>query len=109
MDIVLGLIMKPESLVPVTCFALEKAIDELNEGFGVLGFQFLREKRFFRVKLQKYESVEKMSELCVIDIYIYSEFVKSFHIQRGQNRQLINDKNRGREKICLKAYNHHCP
>ena len=30
----------------------------------------MREKRFFRVKLQKHESVEKMSELCVIDIYI---------------------------------------
>jgi len=40
----------------------------------------------------------------VIDIY--SEFVKSFHIQRGQNGHLINDRNRGREKICLKAYNH---
>ena len=45
--------------------------------------------------------------MCVTDIY--SDFVKSFHIQRGQNRQLINDENRGREKICLKAYIHHCP
>jgi len=31
----------------------------------------------------------KQSEMCVIDIY--SEFVKTFHIQRGQNRHLIND------------------
>jgi len=45
--------------------------------------------------------------MCVTDIY--SDFVKSFHIQRGQNRQLINDEIRGREKICLKAYNHHSP
>jgi len=38
--------------------------------------------------LQKRESVEKVSELCVIDIYIVS-FVKSTHIQRAQNRQLL--------------------
>ena len=57
--------------------------------------------------LKKLESVGNVSEMCVTDIY--SDFVKSFHIQRGQNRQLINDENKGREKICLKAYNHHCP
>ena len=41
--------------------------------------------------------------MCVIDFY--RQFVKTFHIQRGQNGHLINDRNRGREKICLKAYN----
>jgi len=64
----------------------------------------LREKEidFHREYTHKLKSVEKVSEMCVIDIY--SLFVKSFHIQ-----YLINDRNRGREKICLKAYNHHCP
>jgi len=64
-------------------------------------------KMIFKVMLKNLKSVEKVSEMCVTDIY--SDFVKSFHIQRGQNGQLINNKNRGREKICLKAYNHHCP
>ena len=54
-------------------------------------------KSDFQSNAQKLESVGKVSELCVTDIY--SEFVKSFHIQRGQNRQLINDENRGREKF----------
>jgi len=75
---------------------------------GVLGFQFERkENRFFTENPQKLEKCRKVSEMCVIDLH--SEFVKSFHIQRGQNGHLINDRNRGREKICLKAYNHHCP
>ena len=81
------------------------------EGFGVLGFQFERKRNFdfHKEYTHKLKSVEKVNEMCVIDIYIYSVFVKSFHIQRGQNEHLINDRNRGREKICLKAYNHHCP
>jgi len=57
--------------------------------------------------LKNLNQSRKQSEMCVIDIY--SEFVKTFHIQRGQNRHLINEMNTGREKICLKAYNHHCP
>ena len=48
------------------------------EGFGFLGFQFVRK-----------EKCRKVSEMCVIDIY--SDFVKSFHIKRGQNGHLIND------------------
>jgi len=69
----------------------------------------LREKEidFHREYTHKLKSVEKVNEMCVIDLY--SVFVKSFHIQRGQNGRLINDRNRGREKIYLKAYNHHCP
>ena len=73
---------------------------------GFLGFQFWRENNFSE-NAQNLKECRKVSEMCVTDIY--SEFVKSFHIQRGQNRHLINDKNRGRDKICLKAYNHHCP
>jgi len=46
-------------------------------------------KSDFQSNAQKLESVGKVSELCVTNIY--SEFVKSFHIQRGQNRQLFND------------------
>jgi len=41
--------------------------------------------------------VEKVSEMCVTDIY--SDFVKSFNIQRGQNGQLINDKIEGARKF----------
>jgi len=78
------------------------------EGFRVLGFQFERKSKLdFSEKAQKLEKCRKVSETCVTDLY--SDFVKSFHIQRGQNGHLINDRNRGREKICLKAYNHHCP
>jgi len=58
-------------------------------------------------RLKNLKSVEKVSETFVTDLY--SDFVKSFHIQRRQNGHLINDENRGREKICFKAYNHHCP
>jgi len=76
--------------------------------FRVLGLSLMEKKKSdFQSNAQKFQSVEKVSEMCVTDIY--SDFVKSFHIQRGQNGQLINDKNRGREKIYLKAYNHHCP
>jgi len=46
-------------------------------------------KSDFQSNAQKLESVGKVSELCVTDIY--SDFVKSFNIQRGQNRQFIND------------------
>jgi len=56
-----------------------------------------RENLIFRVTAQKLESVGKVSELCVTDIY--SEFVKSFHIQRGQNRQLIHDEIGGAGKF----------
>jgi len=35
--------------------------------------------------------------MCVTDIY--SDFVKSFHIQRGQHRQLINDEIEGAGKF----------
>ena len=45
MAIVLGLIRRLELLEPEICFELEDAIDELDEGLGVLGFQFER-KRF---------------------------------------------------------------
>jgi len=47
--------------------------------------------------LKNLKSVEKVSEMCVTNIY--SVFVKSFHIQRGQNGQLINDENRGARKF----------
>ena len=57
----------------------------------------MRKNPIFRVIAQKLESVGKVSELCVTDIY--SEFVKSFHIQRGQNRQLINDEIGGARKF----------
>jgi len=68
----LVLICIPESLEPVTCFALDEAIDELDEGLGVSRFSVFERKFFFsqRVKLQKCERVEKVSEMCVIDIYI---------------------------------------
>ena len=80
-----------------------------DEGLGVLGFQFERKKNLIAQRIaHKLKRVEKVNEMCVIDIYRVS-FVKSFYIQRGQNGHLINDKNRGCEKICLKAYNHHCP
>jgi len=59
-----------------------------------------RENLIFRVTTQKLESVRKVSELCVTDIY--SEFVKSFHIQRGREIG-------GARIFVLKAYNYHCP
>ena len=49
------------------------------EGLGFYDFQFeRRENSDFKVTAQKLESVRKVSELCVTEIY--SEFVKSFHI-----------------------------
>jgi len=96
-----------ELLEPDVCLELEEAIDE-QKVKGVLGFQFERKEiDFHKEYTHKLKSVEKVNKMCVIDIY--SVFVTSFHIQRGQNRHLINDRNRGREKICLKAYNHYCP
>jgi len=43
----------------------------------------------FQRVCSKLEKCRKVSEMCVIDIY--SDFVKSFHIKRGQNGHLIND------------------
>jgi len=54
-------------------------------------------KSNFQSNAQKLESEGKVSEMCVTDIY--SDFVKSFHIQRGQNRQLINDEIGGARKF----------
>jgi len=54
-------------------------------------------KSNFQSNAQKLESVGKVSEMCVTDIY--SDFVKSFHIQRRQNRQLINDEIGGTRKF----------
>jgi len=60
------------------------------KGYGVLGFQFERKENLdFTENAQKLEKCRKVSEMCVIDLY--SDFVKSFHIQRGQNGHLIND------------------
>ena len=68
------------------------------EGFGVLGFQFERKRNFdFTEYAHKLKRVEKVNEMCVIDIY--RVFVKSFHIQRGQNGHLINDKIEGARKF----------
>ena len=52
----------------------------------------LREEKIliFKVTAQKLESERKVSELCVTDIYC--EFVKSFHIQRGQTNNSLMTK-----------------
>ena len=62
---------------------LMKPLMNFDEGLRVLGFQFER-KRFLisQRKAHKLKSVEKVNEMCVIDIYRVS-FVKSFYIQRG--------------------------
>jgi len=107
MAIVLGLICRLESLELDACFELEEAIDELWRLWGSRFSVWEKIKTDFSENAQKLEKCRKVSEMYVIDLY--SDFVKSFHIQRGQNGHLINDWNRGRGKICLKAYNHHCP
>ena len=78
---------------------LMKPLMNFDEGLRVLGFQFER-KRFLisQRKAHKLKSVEKVNEMCVIDIYRVS-FIKSYHIQRGQNGHLINDKIEGARKF----------
>jgi len=71
---------------------VEVAIRRLIEGLGFLGFLVCEKRKnlIFRVTAQKLESVGKVSELCVTDIY--TEFVKSFHIQRGQTNNSLMTK-----------------
>ena len=85
------LICKPEPLETFSCLELEDAIDE-GWRFRVLRVFSLREEKIliFKVTAQKLESVRKVSELCVTDIY--SEFFKSFHIQRGQTNNSLMTK-----------------
>ena len=54
-----------------------------------------RENSDFNVTAQKLESVGKVSQLCVTDIY--SEFVKSFHILRRQTNNSLMTKYGARE------------
>jgi len=57
------------------------------EGFGVLGFQFERKRNFdFTEYAHKLKRVEKVNEMCVIDIYI--EFLSNRFTFRGDKTDI---------------------
>ena len=76
---------------PLSCIALDEAIDELSRFLGVLGFQFERKRNFLishRVCSQ-IEKSGKMNEMCVIDInrvYLSNRFTF-----RGDNTDISLD------------------
>ena len=63
---------------------------------GFLGFQFWRENNFTK-SAQNLKECRKVSEICVTDIY--SEFVKTFHIQRGQTNISLMTRVEGARKF----------